>query len=148
MYKKISIVLVLIIIALVAYFSFYTTEKKIGVINMNQLLKESSRAAQLQDTLSQKGEELEEKYEDLDQENTDLEQKRDQISLEFTQVKQEIEQQLNNEIEQVISEINKNNEYQVILYKNKVYYGGEDITDEVIKLLDEKYSEVDANEAE
>ena len=62
MYKKISIVLALIIIALVAYFSFYTTEKKIGVINMNQLLKESSRAAQLQNTLSQKGEELEEKY--------------------------------------------------------------------------------------
>ncbi len=148
MYKKISIVLALIIVALVAYFSFYTTEKKIGVINMNQLLEESKRAAQLQKNLAEKGKELEQKYENLNSEDVDLDKKEDQISMEYAQVKQEIERQLNNEIDQVIKKLNKNNEYQVILYKNKVYYGGEDITDRVIKLLDEKYSEVDQNESE
>ena len=148
MYKKISIILALIIIALVAYFNFYTTEKKIGVIDMNQLLAESQRAAELQSNLEERGKELEKKYENLNSEDVDLEKKENQISMEYAQAKQEIEKQLNNEIDQVINELNQNNEYQVILYKNKVYYGGEDITDRVIKLLDEKYSEVDENESE
>lgn len=148
MYKKISILLVLIIVALVAYFTFYTTEKKIGVINMDQLLEESNRAAELQSNLEEKGKELEKKYEDIDSEEADLEKKEEQISMEYAQIKQGTERQLNNEIDQVISELNENNEYQVILYKNKVYYGGEDITKRVIKLLDEKYSEVGEDESE
>ncbi|HKL12904.1 MAG TPA: OmpH family outer membrane protein [Halanaerobiales bacterium] len=148
MYKNIAIVLALIIIALVAYYAFYSIEKKIGVIDMEKLLNESKRAAELQSNLENKGKELEEKYENLEGEDVNLEEKKDQISMEYAQAKQEIEKQLNNEIDKVISELNKNNEYQVILYKNKVYYGGEDITDRVIKLLDEKHSEVDENESE
>ena len=143
MYKNISIVLVLIIIALVAYYSFYTVEQKIGVINMEKLLNESSRAKQMQKDLEERGKELEENYQG-DTENP--EEVENQIYLEFSQEKQEIEKQLNQEIQTVLDEINKNNKYSVILYKNRVYQGGEDITEEVISKLDQKFNEVDQNE--
>src|SRR6056297_1589488 len=143
MYKNISIVLILIIIALVAYYSFYTVEQKIGVINMEKLLNESSRAKQMQKDLEERGKELEENYQG-DTENP--EEVENQIYLEFSQDKQEIEKQLNQEIQTVLDEINKNNKYSVILYKNRVYQGGEDITEEVISKLDQKFNEVDQNE--
>lgn len=143
MYKNISIVLVLIIIALVAYYSFYTVEPKIGVIDMEKLLNESSRAKQLQKELEERGKELEENY-DGDAENP--EEVENQIYLEFAQNKQEIESQLNQEIQTILDEINQNNKYSVILYKNRVYQGGEDITEEVISKLDQKFNEVDQNE--
>ena len=146
MYKKISIVLFLIIVALLAYYNLYTTEAKIGVIDMQKLLDESSRAEELQENLEAKSQELQQKYENLEEENTDLEERKNQIQMEYEQNKQEIERQLNNEIDQVINELNQNDQYSVILYKNKVYYGGEDITDKVVEILDEKFSEVDADE--
>ncbi len=143
MYKNISIVLVLIIIALVAYYSFYSVEQKIGVINMEKLLNESSRAKQMQKELEERGKELEENYQG---DNENPEEVENQIYLEFSQDKQEIENQLNQEIQTVLDEINKNNKYSVILYKNRVYQGGEDITEEVISKLDQKFNEVDQNE--
>lgn len=143
MYKNISIVLVLIIIALVAYYSFYTVEPKIGVINMEKLLNESKRANQLQKELEAKGKEIEQNYEGDSEKSEEV---KDQVYLEFAQNKQEIEKQLNQEIQTVLDEINQNNEYSVILYKNRVYQGGEDITEEVISMLDQKFNEVDQNE--
>lgn len=143
MYKKISIVLFLIILALIGYYNFYIVEPKIGVIDMNQLLKESSRAEELQSNLEEVSRELEEKYEEVNGEDTDIAERKNQIQIEYNQSKQEIEEQLNNEIEMVIDEINQNNKYSVILYKERVYHGGKDITQKVIELLDEKHSEVD-----
>ncbi len=148
MYKKVSIVLILIIIALISYYNFYTTEPKVGVINMNRLLKESKRAQQLQANLQKTGQELEKKYESSNQSNNSSSQQENQIYAEFAQNKQEIEQKLNNEINTVIEEINSNNQYSVILYKNKVYFGGQDITSRVINQLDQKYTEADENESE
>jgi|AntRauTorcE11897_2_1112592.scaffolds.fasta_scaffold06559_4 Skp family chaperone for outer membrane proteins len=143
MYKNISIVLVLIIIALVAYYNFYTIEPKIGVIDMERLLNESSRADELQKELEERGKELEQNYEG----DTDKpEEVESQIYMEFAQNKQEIESELNDEIQTVLDEINQNNKYSVILYKNKVYQGGEDITEKVISKLDQKFNEVDQNE--
>jgi outer membrane protein len=147
MYKKLSIVLILIIIALISYYNFYTTEPKVGVINMNQLLKESKRAQQLQADLQKTGQELEKKYENSNQSNNSSSEQENQIYTEFAQNKQEIEQKLNNEIDTVIEEINSNNQYSVILYKNKVYFGGKDITSHVINQLDQKYTEADKNES-
>lgn len=148
MYKKLSIVLILIIIALISYYNFYTTEPKVGVINMNQLLKESKRAQQLQVKLEETGKELEEKYENSNESKDSESEQEKQIYSEFAQNKQKIEQKLNNEINTVIEEINSDNKYSVILYKNKVYFGGEDITSRVVNLLDEKYTEADENETE
>ncbi len=143
MYKNISIVLVLIIIALVAYYGFYTVEPKIGVIDMEKLLNESSRADELQKELEERGKEIEQNYEG---DSDNREEVENQIYMEFAQDKQEIESKLNKEIQTVLDEINQNNKYSVILYKNRVYQGGEDITEEVISKLDQKVNEVDQNE--
>lgn len=148
MYKKLSIVLILIIIGLISYYNFYTTEPKVGVINMNQLLQESKRAQELQANLEETGKELEQTYEGSNESNDSSGEQEKQIYAEFAQNKQEIEQKLNNEIDTVIAEINSDNQYSVILYKNKVYFGGEDITSRVINQLDEKYAEADENETE
>lgn len=148
MYKKISIVLILIIIGLISYYNFYTTEPKVGVINMNQLLTESKRAQELQSNLEETGKELEQTYEGSNESNDNSGEQEKEIYAEFAQNKQEIEQELNNEINTVIAEINSDNQYSVILYKNKVYFGGEDITSRVINQLDEKYAEADENETE
>ncbi len=143
MYKKLSIILILIIIGLTAYYNFYSTEKQIAIIDMERLIKDSGRANQLKILLQKKGEELKEEFENNDNQAENEEIDENQINIKYTQEKQEIEDQLNREIEQVIKEINKNNKYSVVLYKNRVYYGGEDITNEVAQLLDEKYYEAD-----
>jgi len=143
MYKKLSIILILIIIGLTAYYNFYSTEKQIAIIDMERLIKDSERANQLKILLEKKGEELKEEFENNDNQAENEEIDENQINIKYTQEKQEIEDQLNREIEQVIKEINQSNKYSVVLYKNKVYYGGKDITNEVVQLLDEKYYEAD-----
>lgn len=148
MYKKLSIVLILIIIGLISYYNFYITEPKVGVINMDQLLKESKRAQELQANLEETGKELEQTYKGSNESNDSSGEQEKEIYAEFAQNKQEIEKKLNNEIDTVIAEINNDNQYSVILYKNKVYFGGEDITSRVINQLDEKYAEADENETE
>lgn len=86
---------------------------------MNQVLNESQRAQELQTEL----ENFSNKEEN------------------FEVRKEELEEKLNNELNTVLGEISEEKELDIILYKDKSYYGGIDITSEVVEIIDEKYYE-------
>ncbi|MCF8008194.1 MAG: hypothetical protein K9K32_00385 [Halanaerobiales bacterium] len=138
MYKKLSIVLFIIILSLVfyIYYDSVNKESKIGIIDMDLVLEESIRAKELQSELEKRGDQIESKYEDLKLEDEDVD---NQIYMEFMQNKQKIEEKLNSEIELVLDQILQEENYSVILYKKQTYFGGQDITSKVIKLLDEQF---------
>ena len=84
---------------------------------MNQVLNQSERAQELQ---------------------TELENYSNQEK-DFEIKKEELEEKLNNELNTVLEEISKEKELDIILYKDKSYYGGIDITSTVVEKIDEKY---------
>lgn len=86
---------------------------------MNQVLNQSQRAQELQTEL--------ENYSNQEQ--------------NFEIRKEELEKELNEELNTVLEEISQEKELDIILYKDKSYYGGIDITSEVIDKIDEKYYE-------
>lgn len=145
MYKKLSIVLFLIILSLIfyIYYNNVNAEPKIGIIDMDLVLEESIRAKELQNELEERGDQIESKYEELKSEDQDID---NQIYMEFMQNKQEIEEKLNSEIELILDQILQEENYSVILYKKQTYFGGQDITSKVISLLDEQYTEKNIEE--
>ena len=113
-----------------------TTEQeiKVGVMSMDGVLDESERANQLQQELIKISNKLDTNNQD---ETKNISE--EEAYQQFTAKKTELENQLNGEINKILDQISVEKNLDIILYKNKSYYGGIDITDEVIKRLDEKF---------
>ncbi len=125
-------------------------QNRIGILDMDAVLTRSERAQTLQKQLSDIGDNLEKNYSQKEQnlsgENKD--QELDNIYMEFIDNKQRLEDQLNLEINDVLEEITKEKNLEIILYKKNVQYGGIDITGEVIKRLDEVTVEGDNSDGQ
>ena len=117
--KKIAVFSIVLAFSLLLVSCSFQEETKIGVMSMNQVLNQSQRAQELQTEL--------ENYNNQEQ--------------NFEVRKEELEEKLNNELNTVLGEISEEKELDIILYKDKSYYGGIDITAEVIDKIDEKYYE-------
>jgi len=117
--KKIAIFSIILAFSFLLVSCSFQEETKIGVMSMNQVLNESQRAQELQTEL----ENFSNKEEN------------------FEVRKEELEEKLNNELNTVLGEISEEKELDIILYKDKSYYGGIDITSEVVEIIDEKYFE-------
>ena len=117
--KKIAVFSIVLAFSLLLVSCSFQEETKIGVMSMNQVLNQSQRAQELQTEL--------ENYSNQEQ--------------NFEIRKEELEEKLNNELNTVLGEISEEKELDIILYKDKSYYGGIDITSEVIDKIDEKYYE-------
>jgi len=117
--KKIAIFSIILAFSFLLVSCSFQEETKIGVMSMNQVLNESQRAQELQTEL----ENFSNKEEN------------------FEVRKEELEEKLNNELNTVLGEISEEKELDIILYKDKSYYGGIDITSEVVEIIDEKYYE-------
>ena len=117
--KKIAVFSIVLAFSLLLVSCSFQEETKIGVMSMNQVLNQSQRAQELQTEL--------ENYNNQEQ--------------NFEVRKEELEEKLNNELNTVLGEISEEKELDIILYKDKSYYGGIDITSEVIDKIDEKYYE-------
>ena len=113
-----------------------TTEQeiKVGVMSMDGVLDESERANQLQQELIKISNKLDTNNQD---ETKNISE--EEAYQQFTAKKTELENQLNGEINKILDQISVEKNLDIILYKNKSYYGGIDITDDVIKRLDEKF---------
>jgi len=118
--KKIAVFSIILAFSFLLVSCSFQEETKIGVMSMNQVLNESQRAQELQTEL----ENFSNKEEN------------------FEVRKEELEEKLNNELNTVLGEISEEKELDIILYKDKSYYGGIDITSEVVDKIDEKYYEV------
>ncbi|MFW5855747.1 MAG: hypothetical protein ACOCVB_00590 [Bacillota bacterium] len=119
----------------------------IGIMDMDRVIEESERAAELQQRLSEVGSELEERIEEEDEDLSEEEQKNreEEIYQEYNNEKSRLEEKLNKEMEEVLAEITEEENIEIVLYKNSVHYGGIDITSEVIEKMDEDKSEEEEN---
>jgi len=117
--KKIAVFSIILAFSFLLVSCSFQEETKIGVMSMNQVLNDSQRAQELQTEL----ENFSNKEEN------------------FEVRKEELEEKLNNELNTVLGEISEEKELDIILYKDKSYYGGIDITSEVVEIIDEKYYE-------
>ena len=127
-----SFLIITIFITLTLLSTACTTQKsKVGLLSMNKVLNESQRASELQEELVNISDELE-----RDSQN---EENSEKAYEKFSEKKKELEGKLNNEINDVLDKITTEEKIDIILYKNDSYYGGLDITSEVIKRLDEKH---------
>lgn len=118
--------------------------EKIAFLNMEKILDDSYRAQQLTEKLVDIGNDLEVKYNQKQKElgkGKDGEEELDRISQEYLDNKQRLEGLLNQEITDIISEVAGEKNISTVLYDETIYYGGLDITDEVIQRLDERYKE-------
>jgi outer membrane protein len=113
-------------------------QAKIGIMDMEKVLEKSERASVLRKKLTEIGNNLENNYQNKEEKLSSDKQKQEQerIYQEFLNNKKELEGQLNNEIDKVLKQITRENNIEIVLYKNGVHYGGLNITEEVIKLLD------------
>ena len=125
-----------IFLALSMVLASCTTEQeiKIGVMSMDGVLDESKRANQLQQELIEVSNKLDTNNQE---ENKNISE--EEAYQQFTAKKTELEDQLNEEINKILDQISIEKNLDIILYKNKSYYGGIDITDEVVERLDEKF---------
>lgn len=148
MKKRIVVGLIITLILVLAGCST-SRPQTIGVMDMELVLKKSQRAGELQQELMAIGNELEEEYnqkkEELPAEKG--EEELDKIYYEYLDNKERLENQLNQEINRVITEISREQDIDIVISSDQVYFGGVDITEEVIKRLDkgsEKGGESDA----
>lgn len=113
--------------------------KKMGVMNLQQVLEDSSRAQEMHKELLELGNKLEVDYnarEDemsSDKNNEEL----DEIYQEYMEHKHFLEYNLNQEIKRVIEDIALEEEIDLVIESEGVFYGGVDITEQVITELDE-----------
>ena len=115
--KKIIVFAIIIAASFLLASCSFQDETKIGVMSMNKVLEESQHAQNLQTEL-----------ENYSSEKQNFELK-----------KEKLEKKLNKELNNVLEKISEEKSLDIILYKDKSYYGGIDITADVIKRIDEKY---------
>lgn len=136
-------VLGLLIIITVFLAGCSTPVEKIAVMDMGRVLQESQQARQLQQELLEVGERLEEEYNQKEDElaEEEGEEALDEIYQKYLDYKESAEKELNQKINQVLAEISKEEKYNIVITGDGVYYGGNDITDQVINRLDQSITE-------
>ena len=132
--------LIFIIILLAACSA--NNDYSVGIIDMEYLLEESQRAGQLSHELTEISSQLQQEY--IDDEQAADDQAIDQAYQMFLINKEEIEEQLDHEIYEVVAEIKEEQGMDIVIYKDSVHYGGEDITAEVISRLDSRFYQGEA----
>ena len=136
----IGIFIILFSVTLIFFISGYgETETRIGILDRERIVNESSRAQQLEVKLSDIGERLEQEYKMIEEEGEETEQELENIYQQFLLNKEELEEKLNKEINEVINEIADEMNYEVILLKESTKFGGEEVTSQIIERLDEKF---------
>ncbi len=144
--KKVSLFILAILVMLAFAGCSSSKPDKIAYINMEDVLANSQWAKQLEQELVDIGNDLEVKYNEKQNElsadeNEEENKELDQISQEYLENKQRLEGLLNQEITEIIDRIAEEENISTVLYSGTVYYGGSDITEEVINILDERYIE-------
>lgn len=132
-WKKAVVFSVLLIMILSLGSCTFKEEKEIALMSMSEILEKSKRADELQQELIKISNELDSSN---NEENNISEEEAYQ---KFNSEKARLERELNSEIESVLDEITKEKNIEIVLYKDKSYYGGIDITEDIIELLDQKY---------
>ncbi|MFW6034614.1 MAG: hypothetical protein ACOCRZ_00010 [Halothermotrichaceae bacterium] len=136
--KKNGFLIIILLVVIVLTGCSSRDEETVAVLDMNKVLDESEHAQELYQELMEIGSDLEDEYQQKkdDESQSDDEGELNQISDKYLDNKSRLEEGLNQEIHDVIEEISEKEQIEIVLYKESSYYGGLDITDKVIQLLD------------
>ncbi|QTL96889.1 hypothetical protein GM661_02310 [Iocasia frigidifontis] len=118
---------------------------EIAVLDIEEVLARSRRAQELQEELLNIGNTLEEEYSQQEDEEED-QNHLERVYQEYLSNKQRLENSFNEEVKVVIEEIRKDKNIDTVLYKDSVYYGGLDITEKLVEMLDSKYDEEEGSD--
>ncbi|MGM0501827.1 MAG: OmpH family outer membrane protein [Bacillota bacterium] len=136
--------IIIIIITLASVLSGCTQEPqtklenvKIAVVDQSQLWSQSEQAQDYQQQLDEKVEELKAEYEvDLEALSTqEKAAKHQEIYQQINDFRQQLKEKFREDIAKTVKTIAEEQGYDVVLNKDEVRYGGEDITAEVLKEL-------------
>ena len=109
----------------------------VGVIDLGKVVAQSPLAQryekQLADKYSALQEQLEEEKTNLDEESRKAREK--ELMAEYLSLKQELETKLEKQIDEALATIGKQKNLSVVVYRESVRYGGDDVTAEVGKAL-------------
>ncbi|NMB12700.1 MAG: OmpH family outer membrane protein [Firmicutes bacterium] len=109
----------------------------VGVIDLGRVVAQSPLAQryekQLADKYSELQTQLEEEKTNLDEESRKAREK--ELMAEYLKLKQELEGKLEKQIDEALETIAKQKNLGVVVYKESVRFGGEDVTAEVVKAL-------------
>ena len=111
-----------------------------AVLDNQILMTKSVQVKDLQEQLNAKGKEINQRLE-TDKPNlseADFKQKQEEAFKEFVTFKAELEKQLNLNIDKAIEKVVKDKNLTIVFAKSAIVFGGQDITEDVIKVLDAK----------
>ncbi|GAB6099465.1 hypothetical protein JCM16358_13440 [Halanaerocella petrolearia] len=113
-------------------------ELKVAVVSQDKIWTESEKAQQYQKKLNQQIEKLQQDYQ---QEAKDLSQeekadRRQEVYNNINKLREDLRGEFRDKIINIVEEIVEQKNYDVVLNKQEVKYGGTDITDKVIEKLD------------
>jgi len=141
------IILISIVIVFLVLSGYRDTDKEIGILDREQILLESNRAQQLEAQLDDIGEHLEKEYNRIKNEvnNEQREEELENVYQQYLMNKETLEEKLKEEINKILSDVVEDMNLEVILLKEYTKFGGREITDKVIEMLDEEFykAEVD-----
>ncbi|MGM9572045.1 MAG: OmpH family outer membrane protein [bacterium] len=110
-------------------------KEKIGVVDVDKVVAESTMAKNLQSELKQKGEAMTKKLQESTKTGEEKEKEQQQAYQEFMQEKQGLEAKLDEAMKKAVEKAAVEKKIDTVLFKKDVHYGGIDITADVIKNL-------------
>ncbi|HHV93843.1 MAG TPA: OmpH family outer membrane protein [Firmicutes bacterium] len=114
-----------------------TPGSNVGVVDLARIVAESPLAQryekQLADKYKQIQTQLDEEKTSLDEEGRQAREK--ELMAEYLKLKQELEGKLEKEIDEALGAIARQKNLGIVVYKEAVRYGGQDVTSDVVKAL-------------
>ncbi len=132
----------LLAIALIWALMFTSGGEQIGTVNLARIVEESPRAQQLNQMLSDRYNELITRFDlasEPQEEDIDRPDRERAAYAEYLSYRLELETQFQREVDSVINEVAKGMKVTLVLDEDVVRYGGQDLTDDVIKELNEGF---------
>ena len=121
------------------------SQLKIAIVYKDQIWSDSLQTQHYQKRLKEKIDnltaEVEFEVEDLSEEEAIIHH--DELYQEITKLREKLRIEAEAEIEETIAEIADEQAFDIVFYKADTRFGGEDITAEVIKRLDQDINDID-----
>lgn len=110
---------------------------KVAVVDQEQLWEKSKKAKDYQQQLNDKVEVLRKEYDtEIDNlSDVDKETKQEEVYQEINDLREKLKEKFRQDIAQAVEKIAQNQDYDVVLNKDEVRFGGEDITEKVLDEL-------------
>ncbi|MGM0369033.1 MAG: OmpH family outer membrane protein [Bacillota bacterium] len=106
-------------------------ELKVAVVDQDQLWGQSKKAENYQEELNAKVEELKQDYNP----ETENSPKQEDAYQEINEYRQQLKEKFREDIAKAVEDIAEEQGYDLVLNKDEIRYGGEDITEEVLDHL-------------